>query len=950
MQVVAQVLGSARVLVEGTWVALPPEKSTALLAFIACHADGVARVELATLFWPDADEVRARANLRQLLSRIRGMPWSSAIEFGEHRISLRGSSDVQGFWAALEASDLEMAVRLGANELLSGVSLGDAPNFEDWLTLEQQLLRNAWRDASLRLATIKEPRAALRLLQVVLRRDPLCEEAVQTALKLMIPATRLETIQLLESFKRSLNVELNLEPSAATLALLDLDTANHSSQSSSLPMPGTPLVGREAELAALEDLFAGDARLVSLVAQGGMGKTRVALAFAHAQPQQAVLVSLASASTPAQALSALLAALGIKSGSDDRAELLKTLRGFSGLLLLDNLEAHVEIFAALLHETLEHASKLRVLVTSREPLGLQAETVYPLGGLTHGDAARLFTQSARRSDARFALLNGDELLIDQIVQRLEGMPLAIELAASWVRSLSLSQLQVELQDGLDVLTSQWRDTPARHRSLRVVLEQSLRQLPAAGRAALEQLSVFSGGFTLAAAKAVTGITLVNLERLVSLALVKRTNERYGLHELVRQYAFERLTLQTELMNEALERHAAHFASAMPAMPRRTAQTVNELENELPNLRLAWQSALQSGNILWLGALMPVLDDLYDLRGRTTEALEVFATAAAVITEPALLGGLLMRVGAYALRIGDTTRATDTLRRSLEYPSSPQGLVSTLHQLGQLASRRGQWLDAAEYFERGRCVSLDRDDRSGLAQCLNGLGINAKLQGLYAQARAYLTASLEVCEQSTNPEGTATALTNLGNVLEAEGDLSSAALIYTRCLTHFEALGHKRALGVILNNLGVIQTKLGDVAVARTHFELAISLKRELGDGRGVSLSLTSYAELLTSEGKLEAARVMLLDAIRVALDADAAPTALIGFASLAQVLSQQGQTHKAARLLEAVAQHPLTIPSLRLETEQHLTALRPATRAFEMQQPLALESLLMMAVERVTLT
>ena len=944
MQVVAQMLGAARVCVEGAWVLLPCEKSTALLAFVACHADGVSRAELATLFWPDTGEARARANLRQLLSRIRGATWSDILEIAEHHLSLRGSSDVRGFWAALEAGDLEGAVRLGGHELLSGFSLADALEFGDWLDAERQSIGNAWRDASLRLAAISQPRAALRLLKDVLRRDSLCEEALQTALRVMVEATRLETLELAEVFKRSLKSALNLEPSAVTLALLELRTVSHSSQSRPLPTPGTPLVGREAELAALKDLFVGNARLVSLIAQGGMGKTRVALAFAHTQPD-AVFVNLASAVTSAQALSAVLAALGIKSASDDRAELLQFLRGFKGLLLLDNMEAHVATFAPLLRDALEQSPELRVLVTSREPLGLQSETIYPLTGLTPSDAARLFVQAARRSDASFALVDGDGLLIDQTVQRLEGMPLAIELAASWVRSLSLEQLQVELQRGLDVLTSQWRDTPARHRSLRVVLAQSWRQLPADGRSALEQLSVFSGGFTLSAAKAVTGITLGNLERLVSLALVKRTNERYGLHELVRQYASERLAAQPELLSETLGRHAAHFASAMPMMPRRTVQTVSAVELELPNLRLAWETALQTCNATWLEALMPVLDDLYDLRGRTSEALEVFGAAAAVTTEPGLLGGLLMRVGSYAMRIGDTARATDALTRSLMVQSVPQALVSTLNQLGQLASRRGQWQDATGYFERGRQVSLDSGESIGLAQCLNGLGINAKLQGLHPEARAYLTASLEVCERNANPEGTAIALTNLGNVLEAEGDLSGAALIYTRCLTHFEALGHKRALGVIFNNLGVIQTKLGDAALARTHFERAICLKRELGDGRGVSLSMTSYAELLTIEGKLEDARMMLLEAIRVALDADAAPIALMGFASLAEVLHRQGESRRAALLLEAVTQHPLTTPSLRLETDQRLQALSSASQQpLETPQPLALESMLLLAI------
>ena len=561
MSVVAQVLGAARVRVEGAWVLLPCEKSTALLAFVACHTNGVSRVEAATVFWAETDEARARANLRQLLSRMRGAEWSAVLEIGEHRLSVRGSSDVREFWAALEMDDLAGAVRLGSDDLLSGFSLPNALDFGNWLEAERQSIGNAWRDASLRLAKISEPRAALRLMQALLRRDPLCEEALQTALRVMNEATRLETLELAQVFKRSLRSALNLELSAETVALLDSGALERSSASDPLPLPGTPLVGRDVELAALKDLFAGDARLVSLVAQGGMGKTRLALTFAHAQPR-AVFVSLASAVTSAQALSAWLAALGIKSGSDDRGALIEALRGFAGLLLLDNLEAHIEIIAALLPEALEQSPKLRVLVTSREPLGLQSETVYPLLGLTPNDAARLFTQSAQRSDARFALRDGDGLLIEEIVGRLEGMPLAIELAASWVRSLSLAQLYLELKHGLDVLTSQWRDTPARHRSVRIVLEQSLQQLSPAARAAVEQLSVFSGGFTLSAARAVTSITPVNLERLVSVALVKRTNERYGLHELVRQYASEHLAAQPALLGGALERHAAHFAGAL----------------------------------------------------------------------------------------------------------------------------------------------------------------------------------------------------------------------------------------------------------------------------------------------------------------------------------------------------------------------------------------------------
>ena len=910
MQAFVELLGTPRVRFEQTWFVLPAEKSTAVIAFLVCRAGVVNRSELIGLFWSDYDQTRARSNLRQLLRRMRQNTWCDLVRMDQQSLTLEAAHDLQDFWTALEQQDLSKAVRLGANEFLSGFELPSSPDFEDWLALERQLIRDAWRDACLRLAPQLEPVAALRLMQDVLRRDPFAEDAVLMALRLAVDSTRLETIELFEHFRIRLREELNLEPSATTLAFL---TAPF------LPMVYGTLVGRESELQALQGLFTQGCRLVSLVAAGGMGKTRLALAFAQLQ-SKVILVELANATTANEAIAACLAALNLKSSSDERLVLKKAWQQFDGLLVLDNLESHLQTFAPLLAETLTQAARLRVLVTSRQVLDLQAEQIFVLGGLALPDMQRLFIQSACRADARFMPLKSDEATIAAIARRLDGMPLAIELAASWVRSLSLRQLEQELSKGLDILSSQKHDTPERHRSIKIVLTQSFEQLTPSARTILEQLSFFNGGLSLQAARAICQISLADLERLISSHLVQRIGERFYLHDLIKQFALARLE-STPNYDAVAKKHATFFATDfytenMTTSKRRTAPTMAAFELELPNLRLAWQTALSV--LEWLSRLLQMLDDFYDVRGLYHEALERFQLALTSTQNTAILCQLRQRIGVYAMRLGDLALAETTLLACLELQTEPAARASTLHQLGQLAARRAQWQVSEQFFEQGCEASVQGNFEIGLAQCLNGLGINAKFQEQLSQAKGFLNRSLEICERIGYSEGIDIALTNLANVLEAEGDLPAAKVVYQRCLEHFTTLGHKRAIAVIENNLGVIATKLGTFAAAQQHLEQSIALKTELGDQRGISLALISYAELEIAKTQFETARSKLLEAIAIALEVEAISVALIGFSQLGIVFAELGLKKQAALLLHSVIQHPACNAELRSDTQNKL--------------------------------
>jgi predicted ATPase/DNA-binding SARP family transcriptional activator len=479
---------------------------------------------------------------------------------------------------------LEEAVALYRDGFLSGFTLRDSLAFDEWQFFQTERLKN-------QLATILERLVrwysehgdydrAIAHARRRLERDVLSEAAHRELIKLYAlagqPAAALRQYQLCQE---TLAEELGVPPSQETTELYERIRAGKEVRREpepesliphNLPAQPTPFLGREDELVELEELLADpNVRLITILGPGGVGKTRLGIAAAEEQlrgtaavdgerkprfPNGVFFVALAGLSSADQIVPAVAKALGfaLYEGREPRQQLLDYLREKRALLVLDGFDlilggTHALQAVDLLTGLLSSAPGLQILVTSRGRLRLRQEQVYSVQGLAFPEretprakayaGVQLFLQSARRVQSHFELADDDATHLVRICQLVEGMPLAIELAAAWVNVLSLADIAGEVQRGLDFLETDWRDLPARHRSVRAVFETSWQRLDDAERHVFCQLSVFRGGFTRRAAEAVAGASLRVLVALADQSLLRYdpSGDRYQIHELLRQY-------------------------------------------------------------------------------------------------------------------------------------------------------------------------------------------------------------------------------------------------------------------------------------------------------------------------------------------------------------------------------------------------------------------------------
>ena len=461
-----------------------------------------------------------------------------------------------------------------------------------------------------------------------------------------------------------------------------------------LPLQPTPFIGREQELAEVISLLEpSDARLVTLVGPGGMGKTRLAIEAARAQLDSysggVFFVPLASLADPSQIVSGVADAAGYSfSGSEDpKRQLLNFLREKSFLLILDGFE-HLTEGTALLADIAAEAPRVKLLATSRERLQLRFESLYECGGMQvpspNGsddprlfEVVRLFERSARRARPDFELTDDDVGAVVEICRLVMGMSLGIELAAAWIAMLSPEEILEEVKKSLDFLETEMRDVPERHRSVRAVFDSSWNLLKPDERDALARLTVFRGGFDRNAANEVSGAGLRTLARLVSKSLLKRNPAgRYEQHDLVQQFAREHFE-HSHQAEQIRERHADYFCDYAERLEQRLrgrtqARALVELELELDNVRATWEWALETKRLDALSSLVESLFRFFEMKGRFREGQKLFGETAALIhgddsngdAAQVLRARLLARQGRFGHRLGGCQQARAVFEKSL----------------------------------------------------------------------------------------------------------------------------------------------------------------------------------------------------------------------------------------------------------------------------------------------
>lgn len=916
-----RLLGSPQAWVNQSWQSLAPERPTWLLVYLALCPDWVSRDSLAELFSPHAPEEQAKAALRLLLHRAKKLPWASNVQAQPLRLRWMVHTDVQAFETAVRENDWQRAVELYRGPLLEGWPLAPS-GLQDGLEAERERLAALWHRAVLRLVELKAE-GALEVLERVLAQEFPPEEALQAYLRL---APRERALMQYQRFAHLLQEAFGLEPLATTQALAQ---SLRASQPHLLPQSTTALVGRQKELqAVLQHLQQPNCRLLTLVGLGGMGKTRLALEVAR-HHAGATFVNLAETPQADWVGGAIAQALGLLlTQAPLQEQLVQALRLRPGLLVLDNFE-HLLDAAPLLSRLLAAVPQLQILVTSRQALGLQSEVVFNLSGLSlpqsdapgeimASEAVQLFVQSAQR---RTAIQAHDGVFIARICQRVEGMPLALELAASWMGVLTPAQIDAHLQQGLELLSSQWRDLPPRHLSLRVVLEATFEQLTETHKRLLEALSLFRGGIALEAAQGLAGAKPSSLLELVSQSLLQREpSGRFVMHSLVQSYISERLQHSPQRKQTLEDQYTAYWSQRLVPWQSTTRQpaALAFIETELDNLRQALGFALKQHHYDRIELLIKPLRDFWDVRGRLQEALPMFRQAWQSLPPqaPASLQALLLRYqGQAALWLGLFEQAKQALQDALLLQAH-EG-AEELRLLGVVAYQTGQAQEALALLQQAHARSIPQSLQ--WAECLNVMGLVCKHLGHYPQAQQHFTQALMAHEQSGHLEGAAIALNNLANLAEAQGDNANALALYQKALAVFERMNHRQAIAVLTTNLGYVAFKLGQLPEARAQSLRSLELKQTLGHRRGMVVTLINLGEIETSPNPA-AAKAYLLQAMRLGLEVGALPLVLEALCSLAVLLP----VSQAVRLWDYVHRHEATTPEVRLRAQQLLSERQPA--------------------------
>ena len=649
-----------------------------------------------------------------------------------------------------------------------------------------------------------------------------------------------------------------------------------------IPAQTTPFFGRQEEAAAVQALLAKeDIRLVTLIGPGGTGKTRLATEVAAQQVpffQDGVFfVALAPLSNAGQIVQAIIeaASIAITSGDDLQTQLLRYLRRKQMLLVLDNFE-HLLEGAQLLDDILRAAPGVMILATSREKLNLSGESVLALGGLQVDEwhtaqevlahsAGQLFVQSAQRAQPGFQLDGDDVPYVTRICRLTEGMPLAILLAASWVEMLSPAEIAAEIENSLDFLETDLRDIPARQHSIRAVFEGSWEKLPAPERALFKRLSVFRGGFTREAAEEVAEASLRFLARLVNKSFLTHdpATQRYAVHELLRQYAAERLQAEPETISAVQEAYTAYFSALMAGMweplhNNRQRETADKIEADIENVRTAWRHLAVQGKAGEMARMIEPLWFFHELNCWYHAGLDLFSYAENHLRSSSNEGNVAVVVsqiqavsGFYTTLLGAPQKGREmienslTTLRKLDYRRERLLPLNALDVTYYFLNRG---TDALQIAKESMAIASDLGDSWWVAFSLTAMGSASMSARAFADARHYAEQAAIAWERIGDSWGAIWPGTVLAGLVVIDGNYAEARERYQFVLETALSINFKRGLQYTYNNLGNVSFRMGNYFEAENDYLQSLGISDETGQTREMLANIYDLAQLRAATG------------------------------------------------------------------------------------------------------
>lgn len=916
-----------------------PLKGQALLIYLAVTGQPHTRSALAGLLWGDLPEETARANLRLTLSRLRKLLPEVLFDATRQTLGLRPGGftlDLAEFAAKAgnaarptQTAVLQQATTLYRGSFLQGFAVPDALEFEDWQLVQQaqwqqtavstlhRLILQARQENQLPMAIT----AARQLLTI----EPWHEEAHRQLIWLLAQSgQRSSALAQYETCRRLLADELAVDPEAATTALAEQIRAGEwAGETPAVPLPlatnpghnlppqFTPFIGRRAELAQLLALLQrDDVAWVTLVGEGGVGKTRLALAAAErlltrfagsvwfvslAEQETAVSPKTTADATADYIATAIATAIGLNlgAGQPPHQQLLTYLQGKNSLLLLDNFEIALP-GASFVRDLVAAAPQLTVLVTSREPLHYQAEFLLRLESMavsdnhaTALDSVQLFAERAERATGESWLTPTRLPQVAEICRFVNGLPLALELAASWTRWLEPADILHALQENALALEATAQDIAPRHRSLNAVFAYSWQRLTPDEQQLLARLSVFRHTFQMEAAQTVAQARRPLLFALIDKSLLQRQSGGYvGLHALLRQFAAGKLAELGEDVAALADRHANHFLRWVGEQEgalngRSPHEAISHLQRNAVNLAQAWQWASERPLPAALAAGLGGMTAFWQITGRFSEGDQLLAKAIGQITavsgQTRLLADLLLRRGELLYEMTRLPEMEAAIMRGLELAAQvgdERLLANGRLRLGQTHWRRGQYEAASEAFaiakklaqrtgqtaleanvwrnqaavvwRLGDVPKAERDAQQALVlhqqagdsrsenRTRHFLGILAVEQHNYPMVQSYTEPVLQSAREMGDRPVVMGACALLGHSASHMRQFEKALVYFQEDFVLAQEMGAQWQMGSNQTNTGDLWLRLGHFATAHGCYEQALHIFRQLGTTLGTS--------------------------------------------------------------------------------------------------------------------
>ncbi|MCA9948360.1 MAG: tetratricopeptide repeat protein [Anaerolineales bacterium] len=927
------------------------QKEAALLIYLAQTGETHPREFIAELLWDGRTTQQSLSNLRTVLTRLRKRVGDALLitrkslalapesrQQVDSVILLQTLAELGQIDTPAKAGTLQKALDTYQDDFLADFDLPAAPNFEQWMLATRAHIRQQVIAAYAKLGhyvlSTGDVAFGIEVVQRWLQVDALDEAAHTLLMRLQIKQGKVqEAAAHYAHVIKLLKTELNAAPSAEMTALIQharsqpiirsrqATTAHHN-----LPAAYDQFFGRKnAQQEIHVRLDQPWCRLVTIVGQGGVGKTRLATTIARSRLSQyrdgVWLVDLTEIDPAdddlAEAIAIEIATildLRLSGSAAPIAQLLSHLQHKQMLLMLDNFE-NLLAGRQIVLDIVERCENVQLLITSREALKIRAEWTIALRGLSYStndtddmpsDAVELF--AARRAQQQRGTLTAAELIpIHAICRMVEGLPLAIELAAALTRSASCQVIADQLRDGFAALVASLHDVPHRHSGLHIVFEMSWRTLTPTLQQLLARLSLFAGGFTQTAAQQIAEADVQHLVALgeKSLLIQDVAAERCRLHAVVRAYAAEKRPFS----DDTPQKHAHYYLTLLAQHTGRLQKeapqrSVAVIQPDIDNVRLAWQTGLAQRYVDLLSAALTPLSIYYQLRGLAREGKAVMHTTFnTALTWGSAGSALAIRAGLerarFQNRLGQYWPVVKTIQTVLQLAAQgndrwAQGMGQVLW--GEALWRLGEYDLAVEKLTHALTIARAIDSTLLIGWCHHHLGVIDDIQSRYTAAHDHLQQACVAWQTTDNAQALSNSLNSIGLVCYHQGDLHASQHAMEQALTLCNQIDNYHLQALLLNNLSIIATEQGDYMGAQYYLHLGLELANTNGNLTGKGEIYTNLGRNYRLLGETELAVASLEHGLRIAESIDNRSLIATTMINLADTKREQGEPKRAEYL------------------------------------------------------